>query len=982
MSQPSNLIGTPVSKDVMDQLDARDGLISTANYQDDVALLYKSQGHNAFVKLTSFVSLTDSTLAGKLGSGISWDLAQKWTLYNGGVGTQTGNGVSTSAMNNKSQGDGLPSYGIGGLGELGIRPMPGIQSADISYAGKAGSIRQATIKFRCHNMQQLDVIDTLYFRFGFSMLLEWGATIYPESKNKLALQEQPLDIFKANITKEEVLRDIAKKRRSSKGNYDALLGLVTNYEWSATPDGGYDCTLNLVGIGSVIESIKINGNQNWPNPPFFSVPPPAPSTPATSGSSGLPGLNTTKFDATYFNSLPVKTNWINSSLSKILKGVQDSVLRDDTQPVIASTVDGLLRTGLNSSVTGVDGWDQGFNAGYMAGTSTVAKVDYTKVYTGHHQSFKGADGATLEYAYVPLSFILATINNSCTAYDYTKKKSTPLFYIDFHPETNFCFRLPDQISVDPSVCLLPSTDTSGADDYKTWLKARGINPALITNPIVNITDDQGAMAHLNNRVAGGVLGGYVDPKHSTRARVMNILVNTQYVLDLLDSLTLEDKDSNVYLSTFLTKLLTGIADVTGNINNFTVTYDDEANTVKIVDDQLVFNDASTSFPTIQMFGLSSVVRSYNLKTDASPGIGSMLAIEAMAGERTPTSDGRDASAFSALNDKLVDRLVKERVREINETTPNTSLLERAQAFVQFRANLYRHELFSKDDAYTNKTFYQECLNTVKNSLDPVTKKPTSVTARGILPVSLNFTMNGISTFQIWEGFLIPYHRLPSQYRNGSLVKVGFIINGITHQIANNTWITSVKAQMMNVPEQATTAANAITVRSYKKPTGGGGLGGGYSTDRDNNPFNIVHTGAGWRGSKGFKVASNSGLKFEVFDTLENGVRAGLKNLSGYFTSRKKFTVKQIINTYAPGGSRGQTTAATLKYVAFVTNWLQKNWKAGTTENSKLTFRGSAETDADNIKMFKELCKAILEQEGAPPASVLAAVDSFDVKNLA
>ena len=107
----------------------------------------------------------------------------------------------------------------------------------------------------------------------------------------------------------------------------------------------------------------------------------------------------------------------------------------------------------------------------------------------------------------------------------------------------------------------------------------------------------------------------------------------------------------------------------------------------------------------------------------------------------------------------------------------------------------------------------------------------------------------------------------------------------------------------------------------------------------------------------------------------------MKNLSNYFTKLKKTTISQIINTYAPGGSAGQTQANTDRYIKFVTSELQKNWNANITSNSRLTFRGALETDPNNIKMFKELCKAILEQEGSPSASVLTLIDNFDIKRL-
>ena len=172
------------------------------------------------------------------------------------------------------------------------------------------------------------------------------------------------------------------------------------------------------------------------------------------------------------------------------------------------------------------------------------------------------------------------------------------------------------------------------------------------------------------------------------------------------------------------------------------------------------------------------------------------------------------------------------------------------------------------------------------------------------------------------------------------------------------------------------------------------INGFYSTFTDNNPFNIISTKTQWKGKIGYKIASNSGLKFVVFDNIENGMRAGLINLSGYFTnspliitsiitSKKINTIEKIINTYAPGGSPGQTSAATKDYIKNVTLYLQQNWNKNITSSTVLTFNGKNETNPNNIKMFKTLAKAILKIEGIKnytPKNI-SVIDQFPIKNL-
>ena len=42
--------------------------------------------------------------------------------------------------------------------------MPGITNVNIETQGKLGSVRAATINFKCWDKDQLDVMDALYFK--------------------------------------------------------------------------------------------------------------------------------------------------------------------------------------------------------------------------------------------------------------------------------------------------------------------------------------------------------------------------------------------------------------------------------------------------------------------------------------------------------------------------------------------------------------------------------------------------------------------------------------------------------------------------------------------------------------------------------------------------------------------------------------------------------------------------------------------------
>ncbi|MFN9899425.1 MAG: hypothetical protein ACK55Z_11675, partial [bacterium] len=101
------------------------------------------------------------------------------------------------------------AYGILGTDEIqqfGYKPMPGITSVTIDTQGKLGSLRAATINFKCWDKAQLDIIDALYFKLGFTMFLEWGHTFfYPNDGNNVESTEAySIDPFRQNLTKEQI----------------------------------------------------------------------------------------------------------------------------------------------------------------------------------------------------------------------------------------------------------------------------------------------------------------------------------------------------------------------------------------------------------------------------------------------------------------------------------------------------------------------------------------------------------------------------------------------------------------------------------------------------------------------------------------------------------------------------------------------------------------------------------------------------------
>ncbi len=141
----------------------------------------------------------------------------------------------------------------------GFRPMPGITGVDIKAINKFGLLKEATITYNCWDVSQLQELETLFMRPGFSVLLEWGhSTYYTSDTNIETIPQTVKSFFTAGTSKEQLYKEIESLKEKSGYNYDAIYGFIKNFSWSFRADGGYDCVTTLTSIGEIIESLQID----------------------------------------------------------------------------------------------------------------------------------------------------------------------------------------------------------------------------------------------------------------------------------------------------------------------------------------------------------------------------------------------------------------------------------------------------------------------------------------------------------------------------------------------------------------------------------------------------------------------------------------------------------------------------------------------------------------------------------------------------
>jgi len=191
------------------------------------------------------------------------ELAKNAVLFNGLSSLQGKTYIQRAGIvkNSTKLWDTKAAYGLGGS-DFGLQPMPGIIGAEVRCLNR-GSIKKASVNIRAFNKFQFEIIELLYLRLGYTMILEFGNQKYP-NKGKISevgntfIEELYFNKDSNGLTQLEALEKIEELRDKYNGNYDGFFGKVVNFDWSFEEDGSYSIRIDLITLGDVIESLQAN----------------------------------------------------------------------------------------------------------------------------------------------------------------------------------------------------------------------------------------------------------------------------------------------------------------------------------------------------------------------------------------------------------------------------------------------------------------------------------------------------------------------------------------------------------------------------------------------------------------------------------------------------------------------------------------------------------------------------------------------------
>jgi hypothetical protein len=480
----------------------------------------------------------------------------------------------------------------------------------------------------------------------------------------------------------------------------------------------------------------------------------------------------------------------------------------------------------------------GFNSALLSNKGTTPpEVDYKKLLRSYvlpydvNQDIN--DGSRLAHpVYIQLGLLMFILNHCCNLYDEkTDKTKTPLLYMDYNPETNFCLSHPCHMTTNGMTFMIPFQGTF--DDYKTLFYSN----ILEGDSIKGAEDNKNALTPLfspeKDTISGDIPRFKGEEKiDAYRGKIMNVLVNIDYIFDIIKQFFSQDQTNSVFLKAFVEQILSDMNKTLGNFNIFRFSYDDTSNCLQIIDDQLVPGLPEESIVPnnseydIPIYGRDSIARSLDLRTDISSKMANVLAISANAEVQKQSANSVDGTPYGFINQNYRDRYISNRTENSNiikkEDGKKTRTVDQNDAIVssalKFNKNVidfYGTYNPSTENIGHATNYYIEKLSVSK--LAPQTR------AAAMIPVSVNFTLDGISGFNMMQGFTISEKFLPYTYnlRDSSkgTQKVGFMVTGNVHTIENNEWTTAIKANMTYLKERGDFSGSLNTSLKKGKQAG-------------------------------------------------------------------------------------------------------------------------------------------------------------------
>jgi hypothetical protein len=824
----------------------------------------------AWIKLASSVEITEEKLKKMyLSSSLKGAALARNNILFGGV----------SYLPTKLRDDGKTKYLIGEISpqpsnvglsgyqhsnDYGTVPMPGIESVDVKTLNR-GSLEKATVKLKAYSREQFDIIDVLYLRLGYTVVLEFGNSNFINNKGKFdTVKNTFIDSATGFFSKtpksfKNILNAVEDFRGKYDGNYDALVGKITNFNWDFNPDGSYDITITIISMGDVIESLKSNVSPSKDALTFIN------DTNKSSGESDQ-------------DFAPISDNI--SSMLWIWQFINRKILENSNQTPVSITLNSgraeenknfigkICSSGQNeiqskiydyyiylgTSWPGVDSNDSTLfisknnpvdpeavkkeiedkikndkkNLNNFPGSNNIDKKFYEKYSYQQTTSYRiktiGGDfkdkTVTSPVQVNPLPKVYKQSRNGILVDNILKSSATAkscfvlrgkagkdgespknIFYLRFGTLLRFL-----QKNIIPAIKAsngnTPLFDIGwhGYTEYKMYSLPNHIS---LDPRVCLVRNDEfqkrtNSFAKVLPQLLPFRVQDYSPGKYPNAAYVLNIYLNFDFIQSCISDNT--DEMGNVGIFGFISSICSGLNKALGGINNLEPVIDKLTNVLKIIDSTPIpgVTKSQNNTYALELYGYNNNTSNFVRKVDLKTAITKEYSTMITVGATAGGYvKGSDATAFSNWNSGLVDRFNKKLINNVTEgTNENEAKDNYEQSFLNQLSKCYGFNGIFKGKQGKDVSIDTKA---IKKNLSIVTEYYKWLNNKNKKGNSIGFIPFKLSlTLDGISGIRIyDKLRIDSRFLPSNYgTELDLIVTGITNKLSNNDWETSIQTTVI------------------------------------------------------------------------------------------------------------------------------------------------------------------------------------------
>ena len=392
--------------------------------------------------------------------------------------------------------------------------------------------------------------------------------------------------------------------------------------------------------------------------------------------------------------------------------------------------------------------------------------------------------------------------------DIEGKNSTPVIYLDFHPDNTAINQGALVASINPHVCLVPFIANYPYDFY--------FSPLDINKTTRYSFEDEKAIPNDQKKLKANNKINKVYPPFnfavevdnpSKGGKLFNTLVNIDFARKCLKSTT--DADGNTSLLDFLTKILNGINQSLGNVNNLRPFVDECGFILRIVDEKLlepITDIKDERLVKIPSFGLDSLVYEGGFNSAITPKLASQIVISTQAAGGGIKEFEEDVLSYQKINQNVKDRFSSYKFPSVKI---NTDLKKDQKEKTELKSlqRLFDQFYYNYSDSPDSTILESDCKNMTGPYKNLQGKREKTISSKDkasqpnkssiLIPLQYSITLDGISGILPYNAFLLPADRLPQNYlTKAELPRVAFAVFSINHTFENNNWFTTLRGQTL------------------------------------------------------------------------------------------------------------------------------------------------------------------------------------------